>query len=251
MRPDAAFTSITAARLWGAPMPQWIPDDVVHVAVRHGTARPGGRGVVGVQYAPRSYEIVELDGLRVLSPASTWTSLAPTLGLADLVAVGDFLVTPGFASVHPALASVEDLAAAAGRPRLRGRDVALAASRLVRVGSLSRPESLTRVLAVTGGLPEPVCNLRVSPLLMFDVAWPTWRVGLDYHGASHRSASQYARDVGRSDLARHEGWDAIQITASDLFDSPFDTLGRIRGRLSRRGAPVRTVPAHHVALARR
>jgi very-short-patch-repair endonuclease len=85
---------------------------------------------------------------------------------------------------------------------------------------------------------------------MFDLAWPRWRVALDYQGGGHRTASQYARDVRRIDEARHVGWDLLQITKSDLFDHPFDLLGRLRARLAERGAPVRVVPASKVSLAK-
>ena len=251
MRRDAVFSSVTAARLWGIPMPLWVRDDVVQVATPHGTARPGGRGVAGSQFMPGTVHPMEVDGLRVLSPADTWASLASVLELADLVAAGDFLVTSPFSSTAAPLASVDDLVRVAARPRLRGRALAAQAAALVRVGPLSRPESLTRVLAVTGGVPEPECNYAVSPLMMFDLGWPHVRFGLDYHGAVHRSATQYAKDVGRADLARQHGWGSMQISAPDLFDAPFDLLGRLRSRLIERGAVVGPLAVRQVALARR
>jgi hypothetical protein len=251
MRADAAFTSVTAARLWGIPLPAWLGDDTIHVASPHGAARPGGRGVSGSLYMPGTVRIDHVEGLRVLSPPDTWATLAGVLGLADLVAAGDFLVTPAFASSEPARASCTELIDVTQRRRFHGVELARHAATLVRVGSLSRPESLTRILAVTGGLPEPVCNLRVSPLVMFDLGWPDWRVGLDYHGASHRSATQHAKDVARGDLARQIGWDAMQASAVDLFDTPFDLLGRLRARLLERGAPVGPLHVRKVVTARR
>lgn len=251
MRADAAFSSVTAARLWGIPLPAWVSDDTVHVAAPYGAARPGGRGVTGSLYMPGTVHIGVVDGLSTLSPADTWATLAGVLGLPDLVAAGDFLVTPAFGSSEPTLATCAELIDVTHRRRFRGVEVARRAAALVRTGSLSRPESLTRVLAVTGGLPEPMCNLRVSPLVMFDLAWPDWRLGLDYHGASHRSATQHAKDVARGDLARQIGWAAMQATAVDLFDAPFDLLGRLRARLVERGAPVGRLDVRQVATARR
>jgi hypothetical protein len=251
MRRDAVFCSVTAARLWGIPLPSWVRDDNVHVATAHGTARPGGRGVNGTQFMPASVRSVVLEGLRVLSAEDTWASLASVLGLADLVAAGDFLVTPKFASTAAPATSTSELVRVAARRRLRGRVLAERAAGLVRVGPLSRPESLTRMLAVTGGVPEPECNYRVSPLLMFDLGWPELRFGLDYHGASHRSARQHAKDVARGDLARAHGWGATQISAADLFDAPWDFLSRLRSRLIERGAVVCPLVARQVALATR
>lgn len=251
MRSDAAFTSVTAARLWGVPLPMWLPDDTVHVSAPHGSARPAGRGVAGSVHVAGAVRIVELEGLRVFSPAATWAALSTVLDLADLVAAGDFLVTVGFAGSAAALASLDELREITRRRRFRGVRLARRAASLVRVGSLSRPESLTRVLAVTGGVPEPACNLRVSPLVTFDLAWEPWRLGLDYHGASHRSATQHAKDVARGDLARQLGWGSMQVSAVDLFDAPFDLLGRIRSRLIARGAPVGRFDVRHIATARR
>ena len=251
MRADAVFTSVSAARLWGIPLPAWIDDAMVNVATPHGAPRPEGRGVVGSLYQRGAVEIVELEGLRVLSPADTWASLSSVLDLADLVAAGDALVTPAFASSQPASADVPDLIGVVDRRRFRGVRLARRAANLVRVGALSRPESLVRVLAVSGGLPEPVCNLAVSPLVTFDLAWPRWRLGFDYHGASHRSATQHARDVARADLARQLGWGSMQASATDLFDSPYDLLGRLRSRLADRGAPVGPFDVRKVATAKR
>ena len=251
MRTDAAFTSVSAARLWGLPLPAWVDAIAVHVAAPHGAARPAGRGVIGSLYQRGAVEIVDLGGLRVLSPADTWASLAGVLELADLVAAGDALVTPTFGSSDPAAASVDDLVGVAHRRRFRGVRLARRASQLVRVGPLSRPESLSRILAVSGGLPEPSCNLRVSPLVTFDLAWAPWRLGFDYHGSSHRSATQHARDVARGDLARQLGWGSMQASATDLFDSPYDLLGRLRSRLADRGAPVGRLDVRQVSTARR
>lgn len=43
----------------------------------------------------------------------------------------------------------------------------------------------------------------------------------------------------------------MQISATDLFDSPFDLLARLRSRLVERGAAVRPLVARKVALAMR
>ncbi len=247
MRPDAVFTSVTAARLWGIPLAAGTDLERVEVSVPHTAPRPMGRGVRGMQHDPRSTEVTSLDGVRVLSPASTWVSLGRVLDVPDLVAAGDFLVTPAFGTRRAAACSIDDLRRVLGLGRRIGAERLRRALDLVRVGPLSRPESLARVLFLSAGLPEGVANLRVSPLLMFDLAWPPWRVAFDYHGAHHRSASQHARDVRRLDLARDDGWSLLQATQDDLFAHPFDLVGRLRGRLIERGAAVRRVHPSQMA----
>jgi len=216
----------------------------------HDAPRPMGRGVRGGQHDPQLFDVVDFEGLRVLSPASTWVALARVLGIADLVAAGDYLVTPKFGDPGSALCAVDDLVELLDRGRRLGAGKLRAALVLVEPGALSRPESLSRVLFVSAGLPRPSPNFRVSPLLMFDLAWPHWRVAFDYQGDHHRSATQYARDVGRVDLARHEGWSLVQGTKRDLFDTPFDLVGRVRSCLIARGATVHGVHPSKVNLVK-
>lgn len=251
MRADAAFTGVTAARLWGAPLPADLPSDRLDVTTPHHGPRPLGRGVNGTQHEPSSVDVVEVGGLRLLTPASTWVALGRVLSMPDLVAVGDYLVTPSFGDPRPALSDPTELRRTLNLCRRLGAAGLRQALDLVQVGALSRPESLSRVLFATAGLPPALPNLRVSPLLMFDIAWPEWRVAFDYHGEHHRSATQHARDVGRLDVARQEGWALVQGTKSDLFEHPFDLIGRIRSRLIERGCAVRAVhPSKVVRLKR-
>ena len=250
MRSDAAFTSVTAAVLWGMPLPSGVRVDELDVTAPHRGFRPSGRGVRGSQHDPRLVEIVDVDGLRVLSPASTWVALGRDLSMPDLVAAGDYLVTRGFADPRPALCEPADLRRVFELGRRAGAARLREALDHIVPGSLSRPESLARVLFTTAGLPPARPNLRVSSLLVFDLAWPEWRVGFDYHGEHHRSASQHARDVGRLDLARQEGWSLVQATKSDLFEHPFDLIGRVRSRLIGHGAVARPVHPSKVARLR-
>jgi hypothetical protein len=248
MRPDAAFASLTAARLWGIPLPSHVEDDVLHVATPHGSSHVGGRGVRGSQYDPTRQATTLRAGMRVLAPASTWLHLGRALEVPDLVAAGDFLVTVGFGSSEPALLEVAALERALRAGRWRGAPRLRAALELIEPGAFSRPESLARVLVVSAGIPKPVPNAPVSPLLRCDLVWPEWRVALDYHGAHHRSATQFARDLPRRELARREGWALVEIAKDDLFGNPFDFLGRLRSRLAERGA--RLGPLNPRKLAR-
>lgn len=247
MRGDAAFASVTAARLWGIPLPAHLDTEIIHVSTPHTSTRVGGRGVAGSQHDDTWEVVTDAAGLRIFSPASTWLSLARVLGVPDLVAAGDYLVTTRFGSAEPPLAGIDDLDRALAKGRRIGAPRLRDALELVRPGPLSRPESLTRVLTVSAGMPMPVPNLRVSPLLLFDLAWHPWRVALDYHGAHHRSATQYARDLPRRELARQEGWALIEITKDDLFTHPFGFLGLLRSRLAERAAPLRPFHPHKLA----
>ena len=116
--PGALFSHLTAARLWGMPLPNWIVNDHLHVL--SGGAIPVRRaGVIGwVRGDGVGQRLVH--GLPVTAPADTWAMLA-TMSAARggrltrewLVAIGDFLVSGRRTrwGREPALASLDELAA--------------------------------------------------------------------------------------------------------------------------------------------
>lgn len=250
MRSDAAFTGVTAALLWGMPLPASVDARAVDVATPHGTARAMGRGVRGSQVDPARVEVVTLDGLRVLSPPHTWVSLGRVLALGDLVAAADFLVTAPFGSTTPALATVDALHRTLRGLRGPGLPLLRHAARLALPGPLSRPESLSRVLFVSAGIPTPVANFRVSPLITLDEAWESVRFGFEYLGDQHRSPSQFSRDVRRRELIAEHGWGVLEATKDDLFGHPHELVARLRSRLSERGLALRPVHPSKFVLPR-
>jgi hypothetical protein len=247
MRQDGAFTSLTAAALWGIPLPAHVDLTRLMVSVPHGRPRPRSRGVVGTERL-HDLEVVEFSGLRVLSPPATWASLAGAMGIGDLVAAGDDLV--GSRRGHP-LATLDELLAIAtrrgwGAPRLR-----TAAAR-VRVGSRSRPESLSRVLFVESGIPEPELNFLLPDVGVYlDLAWPSARLGYEYQGGHHVDAAQHAADVRRQERVHDIEWLLMEATKYDLFDAPLATVERVRSRLESRGVRTRRTNPPIWALPRR
>ena len=247
MRGDAAFTSLTAAALWGIPLPAYVDPTRLHVSVLHGRPRPRSRGVLGSERLP-DVPVVELGGLQVLSPVATWASLARYLGVGDLIAAGDYLVG---AHRRDALTSLDELLAVAER-RERGAPRLRVAARRVRVGSQSRPESLSRVLFVASGIPEPTLNHPIPELGVFiDLAWEAARFGYEYQGSHHIAAAQHAADVRRQERVHDIDWLLMEATKYDLFDSPMDTVGRVASRLESRGVRIRRTNPPVWAVPRR
>lgn len=186
MRPVDAFSHVTAAALLGAPLPR-LRDSRLHVlsvgSVR--LQRPGVAGHRAAVAAPRT----ALGILPIVAPAHVWVQLAAELGHGDLVAVGDYLVTPRRRAGLPAISSIEQLSAAIPA-RARGAGRARAALPDVRVGAESRMESLLRLLLIRAGLPEPLINPPMAiggETLHPDLAYPQWRVVLEYEGDGHRT----------------------------------------------------------------
>lgn len=247
MREDAAFTSVTAALLWGIPLPAYVDLARLRVSVPHGRPRPRSRGVVGTERL-HDLETVELSGLRVLSPPATWASLASVIGIGDLVAAGDDMI--GARRGYP-LATLDELLEIASR-RERGAPRLRAAAARVRVGSRSRPESLSRVLFVESGIPEPELNFFLPDLGVYlDLAWPEARFGYEYQGGHHVDAAQHAADIRRQERVHDIEWLLMEATKYDLFEAPRATVERVRSRLESRGVRTRRANPPIWALPRR
>jgi hypothetical protein len=164
-----------------------------------------------------------------------WCQLAATLDRNDLVAVGDALVTGARTRTarSEALASREELARAVGRwaSRRGARRLAWALPR-VRVGAESRPESLTRLLLVEHGLPEPVPNdptpMTNGRVLHPDLKWERWRIVFEYEGDGHRtSRTAWQRDIRRKRDFEAAGWTVIRVTSDDLFVDSAAFIARV------------------------
>jgi hypothetical protein len=237
---DAAFSHLTAATLWGFPLPAWAVDNAVHVSTPVGTRARRGKGIAGHQ-VELSGRVANLRGLRVTSAALTWCQLAETLDLPDLLAAAEWAVTGNPYERQVPIAGFENLRGlstelAGGHGHRRRRE----ALSLAREGALSRPESLLRFVLVASGIPEPRINENCNDshgyfIALADLSWPHYRVAAEYEGDRHRGRSQFRSDIHRFErLADHE-WAAIRVSADDLFDRTEETVARVASRLAARG----------------
>jgi len=213
----AAFSHVTAARLWRLPLPtSWTRTEPVDVLTR-GTPlrRSGVRGHRGLERR----EIEVLRGLRVTCPVPTWADLATIQGLSveDLVIAGD-----AFATRDPGL--LAGFARAGERAGGRGLRKVRAAAELIRSGSGSPMETRVRLAFGLAGLPEPELNATVYAedghfLARVDFLWREARVIVEYEGDQHRTdRRQWQNDIQRVRLLEGLGWKVIRITATDLSD---------------------------------
>ncbi|MBB4665314.1 hypothetical protein BKA24_000023 [Microbacterium marinum] len=242
--PDGHFFShLTAAVLWGLPLPaSAFRPNAVDVAVLAPSRTPRSARIRGhrmVQASTRVCVHPQL-GVPLLAPASTWASLAAVLpDVRDLVAVGDAIVrVPMFRGDGPALATIDDLAAAASGRRV-GVERLRAALPLVRERSASRPETWCRLALIDGGLPEPELNWNVVVdgrlLACVDLAYPRHRVAVEYDGEHHRAdARQWSRDIERHEALAAAGWVVIRVTKQHLFADAAGLVARVRRALARR-----------------
>jgi hypothetical protein len=243
MPPRQAFSHVTAALLWGMPIPSAVEfDRRIHVAVPTGSTRSLAAGVIGHVIRPERLGAVMLAGLRVASPADTWCQLGAYLRVDDLVAVGDFLITGEEpAGRSAALCTRSQLEAALRRHRgCRGATLLRTALEFVRHGPLSRRESLMRLDLVRAGLPEPRPNFVVLDahdrfVAMVDLAYPEYRVGIEYQSDLHRDPGRYREDVRRLERLADAGWRIVQATSDDVSaDSRLRDSAAFAERVSRR-----------------
>lgn len=176
------FSHITAAVLWGLPVPIRLlraavrpttsdgvrqPPRGIDVAVHAPRRASKARGVRGHQLRPGLATVREVSGPRVTSPATTWSLLAELLTVDELIELGDAIVRiprrdrmrRGFPS--DALATLAELEAAAAAPYRRHADKLRTALAEVRVGSASPGETRVRLACVRDGLPEPELDVDV------------------------------------------------------------------------------------------
>lgn len=255
MPPTQFFSHSTAALLNGVPLPLRLEvDPRLHVSVFAGSPQPRVRGVIGHQLDASRTRTLVAGGLPTTDAATTWCQLATLMGLDDLVAAGDFLIT-GRAALggRGPVASVPMLAEATARHRgSAGAGLLRAALPLVRRGPLSRRETLLRLRIGRAGLPEPQLNFEVhDPRLgtyvpIVDFAYPEYRVAIEYEGDHHRTPEQFRRDIRRYERLQDIGWLVVRVSAVDVPDIDDDasreneaasreTTDRIAARLRQRG----------------
>lgn len=245
---DVAFSHVTAARLWGLPLPVWAQDAGTLDVMRHAPPaieRASCRGHRGLERRT----VRTTSGVRVTGLIDTWVDLAEVtqpqqLSVEDLVVVADEVlmrmaeqveVRPG-EEEWEAIARFEiermgsrerpdrraELAAVlAARVRARGAIRLRESLRLARVGSRSPMETRARLLVVRRGFPEPELNVEVSGvggwLLEGDLVWRRAKVIGEYQGEHHGGRRQRSIDVGRRSLVEDEGWKVVEFWAEDLY----------------------------------
>lgn len=249
MTPAQFFSHSTAARLNGVPLPSALEaDGRLHVSVLGDAPMPRIRRAIGHRLDAARARVITAGGVRVTDAATTWCELAAMLSLDDLVAAGDHMLTASASTGgRVATATIATLTAAAelhrGSPGAARMREALT---LLRVGALSRRESLLRIRMLRHGLPEPQLNHPVPEcrhdghVPHVDFAFPEYRIAIEYEGDHHRTPEQFRRDVRRYERLQDAGWIVIRATADDVPDDPaapraVELVGRIELRLRSRG----------------
>ncbi|WP_220479275.1 hypothetical protein [Curtobacterium pusillum] len=231
LRDDQFISHVTAARLWGAPLPGPFDDELVHVS---------SMGVAPVMRRPQvaphrsrsqGFEVDHVRGIPVSPPARAWFECASLVGETDLVVLGDYFVGPS------ALATTDALRAAIV-PGSRSARKARSALDRVRCGVESPMETRFRLGVIDAGFPEPDVNVDVVDeagvfLGRADLAWPQHRIALEYDGDHHRERRTFQHDQRRSNGFVVNGWIVIHATAADA-GRPAVLVERLRQAFAQR-----------------
>ena len=158
----------------------------------------------------------------------TWAQLSPHVPLADLVMLGDAILSAKHGDDANRDSAADGKAALAafvgGLTRFSGVRQCRRALKLVESHVLSPKETDARLAPVTHGIPQPVTNYVVpgaffdsgTPMTV-DLAWPEYQVAVEYDGDHHRTdRSQWHRDRDKRGLLQSRGWVVLDITADML-----------------------------------
>ena len=232
---DCAFSHVTAAQLWGLPLPRALGEQEELDVIRpSGRGRVERLGCIGHRGAERR-AIVALNGVRVTGPADTWVDLGEVMGrgldVIDLVVAGDDV-----ANRRTAVPLADVLA---NRVRPRNARALTEALSLVRPGVRSAMETRARLMFARAGFPEPEVNVAIHArdggwIAEGDLVWRRQRLVGEYQGQVHAGLRHRSRDSYRNGLVEDEGWRVLEIFAEDVFDAPrrVALLSRFAGALA-------------------
>ena len=209
--------------------------DPVHVVVASDAPLESSRGLMVHDVALAHGDIDVVDDLLLTSPTRTAWDLACWLEPVRSVPILDGMLAQGIVS-----AEALDRYVSAKRPR-RGRRSVEQAISLADARAQSPQESRLRVLLVQAGLPKPEAQhpISIGPLTLHpDLAWPEFKVAVEYDGRWHSEPAQADFDEHRIGLLRRAGWIVVRVTAESMRLEFAEVLTEIHEALRSRGANV-------------
>ncbi|HEV7965329.1 MAG TPA: hypothetical protein VGP57_22475 [Actinoplanes sp.] len=190
------------------------PADEVHVTVPPGTSFGPVRGLVVHAVELPAGDVTSRLGIRCTTEARTAWDIASWFDPVKAVPVLDAMLGRGLVAPAELASWLRE------RKGSRGWRRAALAFDLADGRAQSPPESAIRVRLVRAGLPRPEPQYPVSLpgglTLHPDLAWPAFRVALEYDGAYHADPAHLELDRRRLNLLVGAGWVVLHATRSHL-----------------------------------
>lgn len=232
--PTAVIAGPSAACLYGVRHAADFSDDV-HAIV---PTRLGVGPQQGLRIHRTDIDIGDgatVAGMPCTTPARTAWDVAVWFELDRAVSVVDVLLAQGLVTPAELTAQVGRRVKLA-RPGSRRAERALA---LADGRAQSPPESRLRVRLQLAGLPRPVPQFAV-PLasgvtLHPDLAWPRFKVAVEYDGRWHGEPDRLHLDRRRLNQLAAEGWLVLHVTSQRLQHDFAGVVREIKAALVSRG----------------
>jgi hypothetical protein len=231
MPPDAVISGRSAAHAWGAELADH--DDPVEV-----TCPRRVRAAAGISIRRGSIAADEIAchrGLMLTTPTHAAWEIGRAMPESDAIGWVDTLARRRRLSVTDLRQEATRHAGAMGSRRASST-LAFADPR-----AESPPESRVRLAFRKAGLPLPVPQFSVIVdgyfIARVDLAWPQWRVAVEYDGQWHDDRAQLHRDRSRLRELNAAGWYVFPITREDMYDMP-QLIAQVSESIDRRQRAV-------------
>ncbi|MBO0869750.1 MAG: DUF559 domain-containing protein [Micromonosporaceae bacterium] len=229
---EAVFAGRSAAQILGVRHAARFEDDIdVVLPWKRRIPRLRGLRVHTIDLGPDDY--TDWHGFRCTTPCRTAWDLACWLDVGYAVGMIDPLVGAGLITRDDLMDYLRT------RSTMRGHLRAATAFAMVDGAAQSPPESHLRVRLVVAGLPKPVSQLPVrtvdGQLYHPDLAWPEYRVAVEYDGEWHANTEQFHRDRQRLNRLTATGWLVLHVTSVRLRSDFPGVLREVSTALKSRG----------------
>ncbi|MFF2315809.1 endonuclease domain-containing protein [Arthrobacter sp. NPDC058097] len=249
-RPHTLVTRLSAASHATAfllrEFPGFLPgadQPGVHISRPDAVTIARRRGVVGHRGQFFPDEIVELHGAFVTSRVRTWLDIARRMSVDELTVVADHLLRhprPEFEGRSAPHATLDELADMLdrhkGTPGIRKARLAVEQAR---VGADSAPETRLRLALARRGFPDADVNVPVALgggiVRQPDLAYPEFRVAVEYDGEGHSDPAQVLRDISRDEDFAAAGWILVRIGKTHMENDARAAARKVRLALLARG----------------
>jgi len=226
-----AIGGLSAAHLWGVSLAGTSTPVTVILPRTSGLRSHRGLSVIRSSLPPG--DVVRLDRVPITTPLRTAFDVGRLLPRVEAVTAVDALLGGRIVRLPELIDFAAGRSGWPGAPRLR--EVLALAEPLTE----SPMESRLRLLIIDAGLPRPVAQHDVHNALgrllgRVDLAYPRWRIAIEYEGDHHREQARFRRDVHRLNVLRAAGWLVLRFTADDVLRHPERTARQVAAAIEER-----------------